>query len=495
MKDLVLGIDIGTTGIKAIVISKDGSIIWESYRPCELISLKPGFAEEDPILWWGNTLSILKELSETEYKNRIACIGVSGMVPTLILVDEKENPLRYSIQQNDARAVEEIEYFRKILNEEDFFEITGNTINQQVIFPKYLWLKKNEPENVKKARYIMGSYDFISFKLTGVPHVELNWALESGLLNIHKKTWHKEILNLAEIPEEMLPPIYEPVQIVGETKEILPGIPVIAGSADHIASAFSMGLREEGDLLLKIGGAGDILFVIDKLKIDRRLFIDFHDIPNKFILNGCMASSGSIVKWFKNQFAKDLSYDDLTTFAEKSRIGANGLILLPYFLGEKTPIFDPVARGVFFGLGLHHEIGDIFRSILEGVAFGFRHHVDVIKELGFLIKRVFMSNGGAKNSLWRRIVVDVIGQDAKYIENHPGSSLGAAFLAGKAVDLFKDWDEIDLFLKNSQWIYTNEKNHKLYESYYEIYRELYPTLKLLFEKLYKLERSWENEKI
>ncbi|MGB9809883.1 MAG: FGGY-family carbohydrate kinase, partial [Caldanaerobacter sp.] len=236
-------------------------------------------------------------------------------------------------------------------------------------------------------------------------------------------------------------------------------------------------------------------FVIDNLKIDKRLFIDFHDIPNKFILNGCMASSGSIVKWFKINFAKDLSYDDLTTLAEKSRTGSNGLILLPYFLGEKTPILDPIARGVFFGLGLHHELGDVFRSILEGVAFGFRHHVDVIKELGFSIKRVFISNGGAKNSLWRRIVVDVIGQDAKYIENHPGSSLGVAFLAGKAVDLFKNWDEIDLFLKNSQWIYTDERNHKLYESYYEIYRELYPVLKPLFEKLYKLERGWENEKI
>ncbi|PMQ01143.1 MAG: carbohydrate kinase [Dictyoglomus sp. NZ13-RE01] len=486
MRNLVLGIDIGTTGVKAILINEEGSIVWESYRPCDLISIKPGFAEEDPIKWWNNVVSILEELKSTNYRDKVGAIGVSGMVPTLILLDKEGNPIRYSIQQNDARAVSEIEYFKKIIDEEKYFEVTGNTINQQVIFPKFLWLKKNEPENVAKARYIMGSYDFISYKLTGVIHTELNWALESGLWEIKERRWYKEILEKAEIPEEMLPPVYEPIQIIGETKDIIPGIPVIAGSADHIASALGMGLREEGDLLLKIGGAGDILFVIDRLTIDKRLFIDYHDIPSKFVLNGCMASSGSIVKWFKNNFVKELSYDDLTSLAENSSIGSNGLILLPYFLGEKTPIFDPIARGVILGLGLHHNIGDIFRAILEGVAYGFLHHVEVIKELSFSVKRVFISNGGAKNTLWRQIIVDVIGKDAIYIENHPGSSLGAAFIAGKAIGLFKDWKDIDLFLKESKKVIYNPENHEKYKEFYKIYRDLYPILKPFYQKLYQI---------
>ncbi|GAI46243.1 unnamed protein product, partial [marine sediment metagenome] len=265
--------------------------------------------------------------------------------------DEKGNPLRNSIQQNDARAVEEIKYIKRIIDEDEYFSLTSNTINQQIVPPKYLWLKKHEPEKLKKARYIMGSYDFISFKLTGISHVELNWALESGLWMVREKKWYKKILDIAEIPDHLLPAVYKPIEIVGETTEILPGIPVIAGSADHIASALGMGAKEEGDLLLKIGGAGDILFVVNSLKMDKRLFLDYHDIPTKFILNGCMASSGSIVKWFRNNFTNNLEFEKLTKLAEKSRVGAKGLVMLPYFLGEKTPIFDPIARGVILGLG------------------------------------------------------------------------------------------------------------------------------------------------
>jgi xylulokinase len=489
MKDLVLGIDIGTTGVKAIVVKCDGFIFWESHRVCELISRKVGFSEEDPNIWWENTCSILRELSTTEYKDRISAIGLTGMVPTLILVDEKGNPLRNSIQQNDARAVEEIKYIKRVINEDEYFSSTGNTINQQIIPPKYLWLKKYEPQNLKRARYIMGSYDFISFKLTGIPHVELNWALESGLWMIREKKWHKKILDVAEIPEYLLPTIYKPIDIVGETTEILPGIPVIAGSADHIASALGMGIREEGDLLLKIGGAGDILFVTDSLKIDKRLFLDYHDIPKKFVLNGCMASSGSIVKWFRNNFTNNLDFSGLDKLAEKSRVGAKGLVMLPYFLGEKTPIFDPIARGVILGLGLHHKTGDIFRAILESIAFGFRHHIDVIEGLGFPVKRVLVSNGGARSSLWKEIVIDVIGMDAKYIKNYPGSSLGVAFLAGMACGLFKDWAEIDLFLKDFQLLKYDLEKYKVYSKYYEIYKELYPALKPFYEKIYEIEKG------
>jgi len=489
MKDLVLGIDIGTTGIKAILIRNDGSIIWESFRSCKLISIKVGFAEEDPNIWWENIRSILSELCTTKHKDRISAIGVTGMVPTLILVDEKGNPLRNSIQQNDARAVEEIKYIKRIINEDEYFCFTGNTINQQIIPPKYLWLKKHEPENLKKTRYIMGSYDFISFKLTGIPHVELNWALESGLWMVREERWYRKILNIAEIPEYLLPPVYEPAKIVGETLKILPGIPVIAGSADHIASALGMGIREEGDLLLKIGGAGDILFAVNSLKMDKRLFLDYHDIPTKFILNGCMASSGSIVKWFRNNFTNNLDFNRLDKLAEKSRVGAKGLVMLPYFLGEKTPIFDPIARGVILGLGLHHKTGDVFRAILESVAFGFRHHIDVIESLGFPVKRVLMSNGGSRSNLWREIVTNVIGMDTIYIKNYPGSSLGVAFLAGMACGLFKDWAEINLFLKDSQLLKHDLEKHKVYSKYYEIYKELYLALKPFYKKIYEIEKG------
>lgn len=491
MKDLILGIDIGTTGVKALLINAMGDIVFETTKNCDLLSPKPGFAEEDPNVWWNNVKEILSEIS-TEFGRRIASIGVSGMVPTLILIDENGKPLYNSIQQNDSRAIEEIEYFKKMIDKEVYFSVTGNTVNQQVIFPKFLWLRKHVPDKVKHTRWIMGSYNFINFKLTGIPNLEKNWALESGLWKI-EDGWYKDILDASEIPESILPEVYEPWDIVGGTTRELEeetgipeGIPVTAGSADHIASALAVGMSRNGDLLLKFGGAGDILFVTEQLKLSKKLFIDYHDIPNCYVLNGCMASSGSIVKWFKNEFAPNVNFDELTEMARTAGVGSGGIVMLPYFIGEKTPIFDAKARGTMVGLSLFHNKGHMFRSILEAVAFGFRHHVEVIEEMGFAIERVFMSNGGAKNELWRQIVADVVGYDAVYITNHPGSSLGAAFIAGKATGMFEDWDEINKFLKTKEKISYDQDNHEVYSKYYEIYRDTYTSLKSVFEKLYEV---------
>ena len=490
MKDLVVGIDVGTTGVKGILVNKYGEILEEVNKPCDLLSPKPGYAEEDPKIWWKNTVEILRGFSE--YGERIAVIGISGMVPTLILVDEKGEAIRNSIQQNDSRSVEEIEYLRKVLDEEEYFRTTGNTLNQQLIFPKFLWLRKHEMEKVKRTRWIMGSYNFINFKLTGVPNLERNWALESGMWKIHGG-WHDEILKLSEIDHNLLPRVYDPWEIVGGLKKdvavevgLREGTPVIGGSADHIASALAVGMNKDGDLLLKFGGAGDVLYITENLRLSKRLFIDYHDIPGQYVLNGCMASSGSIVKWFKKEFSENLDYDELTKMAEKVRIGSDGLILLPYFIGEKTPIFNPKARGVLFGLTLYHSKAHLFRSILESTAFGFRHHVDVLKEEGFEIGRVFMSNGGARNELWRRIVADVIGHDAVYVRDHPGSSLGVAFIAGKSVGIFSEWDEIERLIKDKEKVRHSKSNNEIYERYYKVYRRIYEDLKEDFEILYAL---------
>ena len=492
IKDLALGIDIGTTSVKVILIGKDGSIIREISRDHDLISLEPGFAEEDPAAWWDSVKVILREVAASAFVQRIASVGVTGMVPTLILVDENLQHIRFSIQQNDARAVREIEEMKLFIDEDRYFAETANTINQQVIFPKYAWLEKHEPQNVAKARWIMGSYDYISSKLTGVPHTEINWALESGMWLVQERKWYAEIVEKVGMPETLLPQAFEPTDIIGKTTAAVEeetgfpaGIPVIAGSADHIASALAVGLKYEGDLLLKFGGAGDLLFVTDSLKMNRRLFLDYHDIPNRYILNGCMASSGSVVKWYMN-LLRESSYDELQELAIKSGIGSQGLITLPYFLGEKTPIFDTKARGLLFGLDLHHNRGDIFRSIMESIVFGFLHHIEVLAENDFKIKRVFISDGGAKNPLWRQMTADAVGLDVCYITDNPGSSLGVAFIAGISAGLFTDWDEIDKFLTHSIMVTANQANQKLYQKYYAIYRKLYETLKPLYEELYEL---------
>uniref|UniRef100_A0A832I679 Carbohydrate kinase n=1 Tax=Pseudothermotoga hypogea TaxID=57487 RepID=A0A832I679_9THEM len=489
--EYVVGIDVGTTSVKATVLSKDCELVFEDQIPHQLITQRANFSEEDPNVWWDSTLTLLKRIVQ-ELKDGLVAIGVSGMVPTLILVDEKGEPIRHSIQQNDARAVEEIEYFKSKIDREEFFERTGNTINQQLIFPKFEWLRRHEPENVQKTRWIMGSYNYITFKLTGKPCLDVNWALESGMWDVKEKRWFDEILKVAGIPKDLLAQVYEPHQTVGELKAeiaeqigIHHPVAVIAGSADHIASTLGIGAIRDGDLVLKIGGAGDVMYVSDELIVDENLFIDYHDVPGKYVLNGCMAASGSIVRWFSEKILKtDLR--SLNEQAKNSPVGSNSLILLPYFLGEKTPIFDAKAKGVWLGLSLNHEIKDLFRSILEAVAYGFMHHIEVIRNKGRKIERVFLCNGGAKSELWRKIVADVTGYDLIYIEENPGSSAGVAFLAGYAVGLFKDWEEIEKMNKRKYIVHCDAKNHELYSRYYKIYRETYESLKHVFEKLYEL---------
>ena len=493
-----LGVDIGTTGVKLVAISKNGEILHEAQRGHDLVSRKPGFAEEDPNLWWRNTLELLEEVVSYLGPEAVA-VGVSGMVPTLILLDKNGTPLRFSIQQNDSRAVEEIAFLKTRVDEDAYFHRTGNVINQQVVFPKFLWLRRHEAEIVSKTRYMMGSYNFITYKLTDVPTLDVNWALESGMWNIHEERWCEDILDLVSLPQHLLPPVRRPHEIVGGITEAVSkatglraGTPVITGSADHVASTFGVGAIEEGDMLVKIGGAGDILFVCEELLTDKRLFIDYHDVPGKYLLNGCMASSGSLVKWFSREIAR-ADYGALTNMAFNSTAGSRGLITLPYFLGEKTPIFDPKARGVIFGLSLSHNLGDLFRSLLEAVAFGFKHHVDVIEEKGKKIRRVFLSNGGSKNPLWRSIVANVIGHDLIYIPKNPGSSLGVAFLAAHAVGMYSDWSDVELFTKERELQQHDPLNHEHYEKYYQVYRKLYEYLKPLFEELYNIEREMSED--
>jgi xylulokinase len=261
------------------------------------------------------------------------------------------------------------------------------------------------------------------------------------------------------------------------------GTPVVAGSADHIASAFSAGIKRPGDLLVKLGGAGDILYALDDWIVDRRLFLDYHVVPDKFLINGCMAASGSIIKWFRQNFAKDADYEALDEEGSKVPAGCEGLIVLPYFLGEKTPIHDPLARGVLFGLNLGHTRGHVYRAILEGISFGFFHHLEVLAELGLHATRVRVTNGGARSQLWKQVTADVLGLPLEQIAAHPGSSLGAAFVAGMGVGVFEDWAEIERFIVISGVVEPDGNAHQTYLQLFRIYRDLYDSVREKFQAL------------
>ena len=480
---LALGIDIGTTATKGVVIDDGGGIVGQAQRRSDLRSPHPGWAEEDTGQWWDNVCSIASELPT----DGICAVGVSGMVPCVINLDEHGEALRPSIQQNDARAVAEVRELAEELRDARILERTGSPITQQSIAPVARWLQRHEPDVWDRTRTLLGSYDLIAHRLTGERAVESNWALESGLYDLETSAWAPDVCAAADIDPARLPPVRRSSDVVGEVTPAaaaatgLPaGTPVVAGSADHVASAFAAGLRDDGDLLVKLGGAGDILITTSEALVDDRLYLDFHLVPGKFLPNGCMAASGSLIRWFNEQLAAGTTLAELDAEAAAVPAGSDGLVVLPYMLGEKTPINDPDARGVFFGLHLGHTRGHLFRAVLEGIAFGFRHHVDVLRTRGQEPRRLRVTNGGARSALWKQVTADVLGLPLEVPREAGGSALGAAFAAGMGCGMFGDWAEIDRFVDIAQVIEPSPGARGAIDASYATFRALYPALKPIF---------------
>jgi xylulokinase len=488
----LLGIDIGTTATKVIVMESNGQVAAAVQEAVTLSSVQAGRAEEDAGQWWANVCrAIPRCLQQAGIDGRqVVAVGCSGMVPALVLLDGGGHVLRPSIQQNDARAVREIDEMRARTDAGDILRRTGSAITQQSVGPKLLWLLRHEAQVMRQAHSLMGSYEFIAHRLTGARYCERNWALESGLFDLQSGDWDDELLSLAGIGRSLLAPVRWPAEVVGEvTREaaaltgLMEGTPVAAGSADHIASAFSAGLKAPGDLLVKLGGSGDMLISLDEALVDERLYLDYHLIPGKFVMNGCMASSGSLIRWFREQFAAESDYAALDCEAESIAAGSDGLVLLPYFLGEKTPLQDPLARGTLVGLTLSHTRAHVFRAVLEGISYGFLHHLEVLAEHGLHPRVARCTNGGARSHLWKQVTADVLGIRLEEVAQHPGSSLGAAFCAGMGVGVFQEWSEIERFIQVSSVTEPDMEKHARYKKVYGLYREIYERLKDVYPRL------------
>lgn len=477
----VIGLDIGTTstiGIRLDTVTGERRI---ATRPVTLNSPHPGWAEEDPEEWWGNCVAILCELSDGA---DIVGVGVAGMVPATVLLDRAGRLLRPSIQQSDGRVAEQVAEIAAEIDAGSFLARTGNGVNQQLVATKLRWIERHEPAVFAAIGTVFGSYDYINFRLTGARRIEQNWALEGGFVDLTDGFVAGDLVALAHIKPDQLPPLAASLDIVGgittdETGLAL-GTPVVAGCADHVASAFVAGIVADGDLLLKFGGAGDILLAAGRPVPDARLFLDHHLVPGRFLPNGCMAASGSVLNWIVSTMAAHLpratAHATLDAMAAEVPPGSQGLLLLPYFVGEKTPINDPLARGALVGLGLHHTLGHIWRAALEAVAFGFRHHIDVFTELGLPVHRVVASDGGANSPVWMQIAADVIGRPIELLRGHPGSCLGSAYLAAVAIGALPDWERIGRFVQPAATVQPHAEATAAYDAVYRGYLDLYPAL-------------------
>ncbi|TPW30515.1 carbohydrate kinase [Martelella alba] len=488
----VIGLDIGTTSTIGILIELPARVVGIVSRPVTLKSPHHGWAEEDPAEWWENVQAICHELMALEATDpaAIGAVGVTGMLPAVVLLDEAGRVLRPSIQQSDGRSGREVAELRAERDEAAFIAHAGNGINQQLVTAKLRWIERNEPDVFSKIATVFGSYDYINWCLTGEKTVEQNWALEAGFVDVAAGVLDDDLISWAHVAPAVVPRKVASHEIIGrvtaqaaEKTGLAPGTPVVGGAADMVASAFGAGVNRAGDVLLKFGGAVDILTATDLAQPDPRLFLDYHLIPGLFMPNGCMSTGGSALNWFIATFAgreEMLAQEEgitvyryLDRLAEKKPAGAEGVTILPYLLGEKTPIHDANARGVISGLTLSHDIGHLWRALLESYAYALRHHIDVLNDMGHQTTRYLVSDGGAQSRIWMQIVADVLGAPVQCLTGHPGSCLGVAWTAAMGAGLADDWSGVTAFVGTGDLIAPNAENRAVYDQGYATYRALY----------------------
>ena len=465
---------------------------------------EPGYFEHDADgVWWHDFVKIARNLLATSGidAGRILGIGTSAIGPCVLPIDSNARPLRPGILYGiDTRASEEIAHLENTLGRQTIFQKSGTHLNSQASGPKILWIRNHEPEVFEKTRWFLTSQAYLVYKLTKVASIDIYSA--SGyapLFDIYDFGWYEDVARHIT-PIDRLPQACWSCDIVGHvTTEaaaetgLASGTPVIAGTIDAAAEAISAGVAEFGDMMLMFGSSLFFIMKTAELFKTRHFWSANFLEPGAFAFMGGMSTSGSLTTWFRNQFAQaevqreqsggQNAYAVLAREAATSPTGANGLIALPYFEGERTPLHDPRARGVLFGLSLTHTRGDVYRAILESIGFGIRHNLEVMREEGVIPKRILAVGGGTQNDLWMELVADIVNIDLVIPEQLIGASYGDAFMAGVGIGLFKNLAEITHWVKNKKVVRPNLKTYRRYALNYQIFRDLYESTQSLMHQV------------
>lgn len=478
MAQFTIGVDIGTTGTKTVLVDLSSArIVAQASRDTRLIAERAGYAEADPQQWISNVHTTIREVLAASgvAPHDVAALSTTGMVPAVVPVDITGTPVRRALLQNDARATVEIETLRAAMDSAAALSATGSAITQQSVAPTAMWLRDNEPAQWCDTARLVGSYDWVLMALGAAPHVELNWAIESGLAALDG-TPYAPAFAAADLDAGLMPDVLAPGTRAGAlspeaaAETGLPaGLPLVVGGADHVLSAYAAGVNAPGDWLVKLGGAGDVLAASDAPVVDARLYLDAHPVPGRWLPNGCMATSGSLIRWFQTLVGgvELTGLDD-----EAAQRSPADLLCLPYFLGEKSPLHDPDLRGAFVGLDLVHTRADMYRAVLEAIAFGFKHHTEVFADIGVTLGPAMVTNGGSKSVLWKQILADVLDTPLWPVVGHPGASLGAALAAAVGVGMVAGWDDIGRFRTLGDPVQPDSRHVGRYAEAYGEWREL-----------------------
>ncbi len=498
-----LGIDIGTFESKGVLVDETGRIVANARRPHTMIVPQPGWAEhrarED---WWDDLTAITRTLLA---ESRVApasvkAVGCSAIGPCMLAVDAEGEPLANAVLYGvDGRATNEIAELTQEIGEDVLLDRCGNVLTSQAVGPKILWLKRNRPDVFAQTRTILSSTPYLVERLTGAIVIDHYTAANFAPLYLIETQGWSTALSDRVIDIERLPQVAWTTDIAGvvtrraaEETGLAEGTPVIVGTVDAAAEAVSVGVVDDGEMMLMYGSTIFTVMLTNARLRDRRLWYSPWLFKGRHASLAGLATSGTLTHWFRDQFARDLDFEaaiqELTAAAAQSPPGANGLVLLPYFSGERTPIHDPHAKGVVFGLNLTHTRGDLFRALLEGIAFGTTHIIDTYREIGHPPQRILSVGGGTKNPVWAQATSDASGIDQILRERTVGAAYGDAFLAALAVGDAKDAD-IAAWNPVEKTLSPRAEHAALYKRQYHIYRRLYEQTKGLMAELSQESRS------
>ena len=504
----LLGIDVGTTGAKTLLISADGKVVARSSREYPLHTPRPAWAEQDPADWWEATTAGMREalVDSGVAPEEVVGVGLSGQMHGSVFLDERHEVLRPAILWCDQRTADQCRWITEQVGERTVVEETFNPVLTGFTAPKIVWLRQNEPDAYARVRKILLPKDYIRFLLTGEFATEVSDASGTSLLNIAERRWSRKMLAALELGEDVLPAVYESPEVSGRISAeaakatgLAEGTPVVGGGGDQAAGAVGNGIVRPGVVSVTTGTSGVVFAHMDEPRMDPELRTHTfcHAVPGKWHVMGVMLSAGGSLRWYRDALAQEEvaaatergvdPYELLMEQAADAAPGCEGLIFLPYLTGERTPYPDPWARGVYFGLNLRHRRPHLVRAILEGVSYGLRDSLEILRAMGLPISQVRASGGGARSSLWRQIQADVFDTELVTINVDEGPAFGVALLAGVGAGIYASVEEAcDRTISVAERTEPDPDNSATYDKFYPIYRGLYASLKDHFAEVGRL---------
>jgi len=503
----LLGIDISTTGNKALLIAADptadvarpraaGMVVGTAVSENPISAPKPLWSEQDPEDWWtGIQTAIRQVLSETGIRgDEVIGVGLTGQMHGLVLLDKEGKVLRPSILWNDQRTGLQCEWITETVGFDSLLNWTGSPALPGFTAPKVIWVRDNEPEIYARAAQILLPKDYVRYKMTGVYATDVAGASGTTLLDLRKRDWSGDMLEALDIPPEWLPPTHEGCEVTGtisaeaaEVTGLKVGTLVVGGGGDQAAGAVGVGAVRSGVVGLVLGTSGVVFAPAAEPLIEEqgRLQAHCHAVPGRWHLMGVMLSAAGSLRWYRDTIAPGVSYDELLSPAADVPAGSEGLLFLPYLTGERAPYPDPNAKGAFIGLTIRHGMPDMTRAVLEGVAFGLRDSMELVRGAGLgKIEQVRVSGGGARSALWRQILADVLNTELVTVNTTEGAAYGAALLAGVGAGIWPDVDSAcDATIQIVDRVTPCADQVERYDAFYPAYRRLYGDLKPTFDEL------------